>query len=231
MRRATRAGALIGLAALLCAACAERGPELRERKEKESYGLGYQFGRNMKYQGGELDLDLYMEGLRDALEGRKAQMTMEDIRKTIAAFQQRLAAAQQKSLDDQAEKNLAEGRAFLEENAKKEGVRVLPSGLQYRVVKEGGGKTSGGGGSVTVHYRGTLVDGTEFESSFGRAVPPTFELDGLIPGWTEALKMMKEGDRWQIVLPPGLAYGEKGRPPTIPPNSTLVFEIELISVQ
>jgi len=211
--------------------CAERKSGLKDRKDKESYSLGYQFGKNMKFEGAELDLDAYRDGLRDALDGKDPRMTQEEIRKTIAAFQQRMTAAQQKRQSDQAEKNLAEGRAFLAENGRKEGVSTLPSGLQYKVLAEGSGRTPGRTDTVTVQYRGTFIDGAQFESSYGRAVPPTFQMEGLISGWTEALLMMKEGAKWVLYLPPDLAYGAKGSPPVIPPNSVLVFEIELVSIQ
>ncbi len=138
-------------------------------------------------------------------------------------------AAREKEFKEKADKNLAAGKAFLEENKKKEGVTALPSGLQYKVLKEGAGKTPKAADTVTAHYRGTLTDGTEFESSYKKEKPLTFKVDGVIKGWTEALLLMKEGSKWQIVIPPDLAYGERGSP-VIPPNSTLIFEVELISV-
>ncbi|MDH5385717.1 MAG: FKBP-type peptidyl-prolyl cis-trans isomerase, partial [Candidatus Aminicenantes bacterium] len=132
---------------------------------------------------------------------------------------------------EQAEKNLAEGQSFLEENGKKEGVITLQSGLQYKVLSEGSGKSPQKGDAVTVHYRGTLLNGTEFDSSYSRGQPQSFRVDGVIAGWTEALQLMKEGAKWQLFIPSVLAYGERGVPQRIPPNSTLIFEIELISIQ
>ena len=129
-----------------------------------------------------------------------------------------------------AQDNLARGKAFLEENAKKEGVKTLPSGLQYRVIQEGSGATPGATDTVTVNYRGTLIDGTEFDSSYSRGKPATFRADRVIRGWTEALQMMKEGAKWELFIPPDLAYGERGAGGKIGPNSTLVFEVELVSV-
>jgi FKBP-type peptidyl-prolyl cis-trans isomerase FklB len=208
-----------------------KNAELKDQKDKESYSLGYRFGENMQFQGAQLNLDVYLSGVRDALDGKKSRMTPDEIRSTIAGLQQRLAAAQQKTQKEQAEKNLSVGAAFLAENQKKEGVRTLPSGLQYLVLAEGTGKTPKKGDNVTVHYRGTLINGTEFESAYGRPVAPTFQVEGLIPGWSEALLMMKEGAKWRLFIPPNLAYGEKGSPPVIPANSTLIFEVELISVQ
>jgi FKBP-type peptidyl-prolyl cis-trans isomerase FklB len=127
-------------------------------------------------------------------------------------------------------KNRQEGRAFLDENGKKEGVMTLPSGLQYRVIKEGGGVSPGPGDPVTVHYRGTLVDGSEFDSSFSSGQPATFQTSGVIAGWTQALQLMKEGAKWELFLPPDLAYGAAGAPPAIGPDCTLVFEVELLKV-
>jgi FKBP-type peptidyl-prolyl cis-trans isomerase FklB len=129
------------------------------------------------------------------------------------------------------ETNKKAGDAFLFENKKKEGVVTLPSSLQYTVLAAGSGKTPQKTDSVTVHYRGTLIDGTEFDSSISRGQPATFKVDGVIAGWTEALQLMKPGAKWRLFIPPGLAYGERGSPPRIPPNSTLIFEVELISVK
>jgi FKBP-type peptidyl-prolyl cis-trans isomerase FklB len=129
------------------------------------------------------------------------------------------------------EKNKAEGERFLAENAKEEGVKTLQSGLQYKVIAPGTGKTPKASDSVTTHYKGTLIDGTEFDSSYRRGQPATFPVSGVIPGWTEALQLMKEGARWRIFLPPSLAYGERGVGRDIGPNSTLIFEVELISIQ
>jgi FKBP-type peptidyl-prolyl cis-trans isomerase FklB len=211
--------------------CSGKKQTLKDEKEKESYSLGFRFGENMKFQKTELDLEVYMSGLRDALEGREPKMTGEEIRTTIANLQQKLASSQQKAQQEQAGKNLAEGNAYLEENAKKEGVKTLPSGLQYKVLSDGSGRTPQKTDTVTVHYRGTFINGTEFDSSYGRGQPQTFRVDGVIPGWTEALQLMKEGAKWQVVIPPQLAYGERGMPPRIPANSVLVFEVELISIQ
>jgi FKBP-type peptidyl-prolyl cis-trans isomerase FklB len=205
--------------------------ELKDQKDKESYSLGYQFGETLKMQGIDLNLDVYTSALRDALAGKEGQMSSEEMRSTVMGLRQRVAAAQQKSLKEQGDKNLAEGKAFLAENAKKEGVKTLPSGLQYKVLSEGNGKTPAKSDTVTVHYRGTFLNGTEFDSSIARGQPATFPVNGVIPGWTEALQLMKEGAKWQLFIPPELAYGERGMPPRIPPQTTLIFEVELISVK
>jgi FKBP-type peptidyl-prolyl cis-trans isomerase FklB len=205
-------------------------PALTGLKEKESYSLGYQFGKNMKFQGVEIDLDVYASGIRDAIDGQEPRMTPEEIRVTINGLQQRLRAARHEALKTQAAKNLAEGRAFLAQNEKKEGVNTLPSGLQYTVLTAGSGKIPQKTDTLKVHYRGTLIDGTEFDSSITRGKPQAFRVDGVIAGWTEALQLMQAGAKWRLFIPPELAYGERGMPPRIPPNSTLIFEVELISI-
>jgi FKBP-type peptidyl-prolyl cis-trans isomerase FklB len=204
--------------------------ELKEQKDKESYSLGYQFGKNLHLQGVELNLEAYTSGLRDALGGKEPQMTSEEIRSTIAGLQQRLMATQQKVQKEQVAKNLSESKAFLAENGKKEGIKTLPSGLEYKVVTEGSGKMPKETDTVIVHYKGTLIDGTEFDSSYKRNQPATFQVKGVIKGWTEALQLMKEGSKWQLFIPPELGYGERGAGP-VPPNSTLIFEVELLGIK
>jgi len=206
-------------------------PDLKDLKDKESYSLGYQFGQSLKAQGVDIDLDIYAAGIRDSLGGKEPRMSPEEIRATVANLRQRVAGVQQKALKEQADKNYRDGEDFLVENARKEGVKSLPSGLQYKVLRAGSGRAPKAADTVTVHYRGTFINGTEFDSSITRGQPQTFKVDGVIPGWTEALQLMKEGDKWQIFIPANLAYGEKGAPPRIPPNSALIFEVELISVQ
>jgi FKBP-type peptidyl-prolyl cis-trans isomerase FklB len=205
-------------------------PNLKDQKNKESYSLGYQFGQSLKAQGLDINLEVYTSGLRDALGGAKPPLSQEEMQKTVSELQQRVMAARQKESKEAGAKNLAEGKAFLEENKKKEGVKTLPSGLQYKVLKEGSGKTPKATDEVTVNYKGTLISGTEFDSSYKRGKPATFQLDKVIRGWTEAVQLMKEGSKWQLFIPPELGYGDRGGGP-IPPNSTLIFEVELISVK
>jgi FKBP-type peptidyl-prolyl cis-trans isomerase FklB len=205
--------------------------DLKDQKDKESYSLGYQFGQSLKAQEVDINLDVYTSGIRDGLGGKASQMTAEEIRATMTSLQQRLMAARQKELKEKAEKNLAESRAFLEENKKKEGVKTLPSGLQYKVITEGTGKTPKSTDTVTVHYRGTLINGSEFDSSYKKGQPATFKVNGVIKGWTEALQLMKEGSKWQLFIPPELGYGERGMGMQIPPNSALIFEVELLTVK
>jgi FKBP-type peptidyl-prolyl cis-trans isomerase FklB len=157
-------------------------------------------------------------------------MSQEEVSKTVSEIQSRVTAARQKELQEAADKNLSAGKAFLEANRKKDGVKTLPSGLQYKVLAEGKGKSPKATDDVTVNYRGTLVDGTEFGSSYSQGKPLTLKVNGVIRGWSEALQMMKEGSKWQLFIPPDLAYGGRsmGR---IPPNSTLVLDVELVSVK
>jgi FKBP-type peptidyl-prolyl cis-trans isomerase FklB len=204
--------------------------ELKDQKDKESYSLGYQFGESLKMQGVEINLDVYTSAVRDALAGKEGQMNSEEMRSTVMGLRQRVAAVQQKALKELGEKNLGEGKAFLAENGKKKEVKTLPSGLQYKILSEGTGKTPTKSDTVTVHYRGTFMNGTEFDSSIARGQPASFQVGGVIPGWTEALQLMKEGAKWQLFIPPELAYGERGAGP-VPPNSVLIFEVELISVK
>jgi FKBP-type peptidyl-prolyl cis-trans isomerase FklB len=205
-------------------------PALKDTKDRESYSLGYQFGEHLKAQKVDIDLDLYVSGIRDALGGATPKLSQNEIRATVAEFQKRLSAARQKEIKEIADKNLADGKAYLEENKKKDGVITLPSGLQYKILTEGSGKLPKAADSVTVNYRGTLVDGTEFDSSYKRGQPVTFQVGKVIPGWTEGLQLMKEGSKWQLFIPPQLAYGARGTI-RIPPNSTLIFEVELLAVK
>ena len=212
-------------AALLSGVCYADG------EGKESYSLGYQFGQYLQSQGLDIDLEVYLSGIKDALAGKEPLLSREEIRATIKALQQRVEAAGEMELRQKAAKTLEEGRRFLAENQKKEGIRALPSGLQYKVLSEGSGRTPQATDSVTVNYKGTLIDGTEFDSSYKRGQSATFKVSGVIRGWTQALQLMKEGSKWQLFVPPDLAYGERGAGRSIPPNSTLIFEVELISVQ
>lgn len=193
-------------------------------KEKLSYSAGFDMGMNIKKSGIDLDADLVVEAVRDVLKGSKTRMTEQEVADTKMAYFA-------KKRNELAEKNQREGKAFLEENRKKEGVTVLPSGLQYRVLKDGTGRSPRAEDTVSVHYRGTLTNGDEFDSSYPRNQPATFTLSQVVKGWTEGLQLMKEGAKWQFVIPAELGYGERGMPGSpIGPNAVLVFDIELLSV-
>ena len=217
---------------LLAGVCsAEEKLNLQDEKVKLSYSVGYQVGSDFKRQGVDISPAELLLGVQDALSGSKPQLSREEMQTTLAKLQLSIKAAQEQKIKAQAEKNLADGIAYLFENSKKEGVTTLDSGLQYKVLAEGtGGESPKATDTVTVNYRGTLIDGTEFDSSYKRNQPATFRVDRVIPGWTEALQLMREGDKWMLFIPANLAYGERKAGP-IEPNSTLIFEVELISIQ
>ena len=220
---------VVALALLTGSACAEP-QELKTEKEKLSYSMGVATGMQMKRQSIDVDADMFAKGLKDAVSGGTLMMTEPQVQETLMKFQQDMAAKQAEKTKLQAEANKKEGEAFLAENKKKEGVKTLPSGLQYKVITEGKGKMPKETDTVTTHYRGTLIDGTEFDSSHKRGQPATFPVKGVIKGWTEALQLMKEGSKWQLFIPSELAYGERGAGQTIGPNATLIFDVELISI-
>lgn len=195
-------------------------------KEKMSYSLGHQLGSNYKHQSMDVDPDMLRQGIQDALAGTPPALSEADMDKLRADLRRQAQAAQRQQAEAAAEAKRAPGRAFLAENGKKAGVTTLPSGLQYRVIQAGTGKQPGPRDSVTVHYRGTRIDGSEFDSSYRRQEPASFPLNGVIAGWTEGLQLMREGARHELFIPPELAYGDKGRLA----NETLVFEVELLSV-
>jgi FKBP-type peptidyl-prolyl cis-trans isomerase FklB len=205
--------------------------ELKTDKDKLSYSMGVATGTQMKRQSVDVDVDMFSKGLRDAVSGGKLQMTEQQIQDTLMKFQQEMTAKQAEKTKQLAEINKKEGDAFLAENKSKEGVKTLPSGLQYKILTEGKGKSPKETDTVTTHYRGTLIDGTEFDSSVKRGQPATFPVKGVIKGWTEALQLMKEGSKWQLFIPSDLAYGERGAGQQIGPNAALIFEVELLSIQ
>jgi FKBP-type peptidyl-prolyl cis-trans isomerase FklB len=204
---------------------------LKDNKDKVSYAIGLDVGNAMKKQSIDINTDIFMRGLKDALSGGKKLMSDDEIRETMTAFSHEMADKQKEAMKKLSEKNKHDSDAFLAENKKKEGIKTLESGLQYKVITEGTGKTPKATDTVTVNYRGTLIDGTEFDSSYKRGQPATFPVNGVIPGWTEALQLMKEGAKWQLFIPSALAYGDKGAGAVIGPNATLIFDVELISVK
>jgi FKBP-type peptidyl-prolyl cis-trans isomerase FklB len=210
---------------------AQEIPSVKDQKDKVSYSIGMEIGRNLKKQSFDLNPDLLLKGFKDAFAGEKPLMTDQEMIEVLTAFQKEVIAKQQEMAKKLGDKNKQEGETFLAENKKKEGVTTLPSGLQYKVIKAGSGKKPKATDMVTVNYRGTLLDGTEFDSSYRRGQPASFPVNGVIPGWTEALQLMEEGAKWQVFIPSNLAYGERSAGPQIGPNATLTFEIELISIQ
>lgn len=213
------------------AAFAEDAPKITGEKEKLSYSIGMDIGGNLKRQSIDVDAEFLAKGFKDSYGGGKTLLTEDEARQAITAFQKAMMAKQAEAMHKLAEKNKADGEKFLAENAKKEGVKTLPSGLQYKEITPGTGKSPKKTDTVTTHYRGTLIDGTEFDSSYKRGQPATFQVSGVIPGWTEALQLMKEGAKWQLFVPSNLAYGERGAGREIGPNATLIFEVELLSVK
>jgi FKBP-type peptidyl-prolyl cis-trans isomerase FklB len=221
---------VIGTLALTRLCLAGESVEIKDQNDKANYSIGYQIGGDFRKQGVEISPEILVRGIKDAQSGAEAPMSKEDMQKTLMDLQQRVKDAEQAAGRQATEENLASGEAFLAENATREGVTTLPSGLQYKVITAGSGASPKRTDQVTVHYRGILIDGTEFDSSYRRNQPATFRLDRVIPGWTEGLQLMQEGDKWQLFIPAKLAYGEKGSGARIPPNATLIFEVELIKV-
>jgi len=230
MKLLSAAVLLVGIAG--CQPPDEIATTLETRKDSISYSIGMNVGQNLLRDSINISRDAFLRGLLDAdADSASRLMTDEQIQSTMMAFQDSLRRKKMTDASAAAEKNKKEGEAFLAENARKDGVVTLPSGLQYRVITEGTGKTPTAKSTVTVHYSGRLLDGTEFDSSVKMGKPATFQVDGVIDGWTEALQLMKEGSKWELYIPPSLAYGGQGAGGVIPPNATLVFEVLLISVQ
>lgn len=223
--------AALGILLLAFQVNAEENLVLKNEKDKVSYIIGMDIGKNFKKQPIDIDPDILTRGIKDAISGGKPLLTEQEIQETMATFQKKMMAKQEELAKKLGEKNKREGEVFLAENKKKEDVKTLPSGLQYKVVKAGTGKKPKLTDTVTAHYRGTLIDGTEFDSSYRRGQPISSPVAGVIPGWTEALQLMEEGAKWQLFIPPNLAYGERGAGRDIGPNATLIFEVELLSVQ
>jgi len=219
------------LIALSPSAVADEQSLIQTDQQMVSYTLGYQIGGQLAAQirEGEVDLDpdAFAQAIADVLAGRPPAMTSVQMEAALAMFQQQ----QNSRRNTAAETGQSRGEAFQVEYSQRQGVVATASGLQYRVIETGEGRSPGPADTVVVHYVGQLIDGTEFDSSKGRGTPATFSLGGIIPGWQEALQLMREGDIWEVVIPSELAYGAQGAGASIGPNETLVFEIELISVK
>jgi len=226
-------GWLVGLAVMVFAgsAVAQDQAPLKTQKEKISYALGMDLGNQLMKQSVDVDPNVFVRGLKEALAGGKTLMTGDEARSLIAALQKDLVTKQLAASQALGAKNTKEGTAFLAENGKKPGVITLPSGLQYKALTMGTGKKPTIEDTVVCHYRGTLLDGKEFDSSYRRNEPLTLQVKGVIKGWSEALQLMPVGSKWQLFIPPQLAYGERGANENIGPNATLIFEVELISIK
>ncbi len=210
---------------------AQKKTTLKTQKEKISYIIGTDIGKNLKKQSIDVNPELLFKGIKDAFAGDTFLLTDQEIQEVMGAFQQEMIAKQSEKKGMIAAANKKEGEAFLDTNKKKDSVITLPSGLQYKVVVEGSGKTPTVNDTVTTHYRGMLIDGTEFDNSYKRGEPTTFPVNGVIAGWTEALQHMKAGSKWKLYIPSNLAYGDRGAGQLIGPGATLIFDIELISVK
>jgi FKBP-type peptidyl-prolyl cis-trans isomerase FklB len=204
----------------------DHATQLETDKQKISYIFGIQVGQNMMQEGVDLDLEAFKAGVADMFAGKQPQLDQATAEKVIGDFQ----AKKAQEMAELMNKKQAEAKAYMAENAKKDGVVTTDSGLQYEIIKEGDGATPTEKDKVIAHYRGTLLDGTVFDSSYDRGEPATFPVTGVIQGWQETLQMMKEGGKWRIVVPANLAYGPRGAGQLIGPNETLIFEIELIAI-
>ena len=226
----SQTGSKSGTAKKKTGTSASQPTALTDKKSKLSYALGMNLGSNLRQQQIDVDSNLLTQGIKDGLAGSKTQMTDEEARNTLEQWSTDRRQQAQQKMQQEAEAGKKEGEAFLAANKTKEGVVTLPDGLQYKILKQGDGPKPTPNDKVVCNYRGTLVNGTEFDSSYKRNEPATFPVTGVIKGWTEALQLMSVGSKWQLYIPSDLAYGPPGRGP-IPPNSTLIFDIELLSIQ
>ncbi len=220
---------LTAVAMLLVVGCKQ---DPKSDVQKVSYAIGQQIGQNIKQQGIDVDAKMVAQSVEEAITGKDSRMTKEDMQAAMMNLQKTMMEKRTKKMaemKEEAKKNVGIGQKFLDENKAKDGIKVTKSGLQYRVLKKGTGKKPKSKSKVKVHYKGTLIDGSEFDSSYKRNKPAEFPVNGVIKGWQEALTLMKEGGKWELFIPSGLAYGEQGRP-KIPPNSVLVFEVELLEI-
>jgi len=221
-----------GWAGVACAQEASSEEAALDTLEKRaSYAIGMNIAQGMKAQDVPVDLDLLIEGLRDAYTEGETRMTPDQVQSTMQEFQQIMVQRQQQRQAEQAEENKQEAEEFFAANKEKEGVQTTESGLQYKVLEEGDGPTPTADDRVSVHYTGTLLDGTKFDSSVDRGQPATFPVGGVIPGWTEILQLMPVGSKYMVWIPAALAYGAQGRPPTIGPSEALAFEVELLGIE
>jgi FKBP-type peptidyl-prolyl cis-trans isomerase FklB len=204
---------------------------LTTQQDKISYAIGMNMAKTLQRQSLEVEPDVLVRGLKDVLAGNKPLLSDDEARATLTALQNDMRAKQQEKTQQLGLSNKKEGEDFLAVNKGKDGVITLPSGLQYKILKEGSGPKPSAGDSVVCNYRGTLINGAEFDSSYKRGEPATFPVSGVIKGWTEALQLMPVGSKWQLFVPSDLAYGQRGAGADIGPNATLIFEVELLSIK
>jgi FKBP-type peptidyl-prolyl cis-trans isomerase FklB len=202
-----------------------------DENTRVSYAIGMMTGHSWQMQGVDFDIDTYAKGIKDGKSGGPTLLTTTEAQAAISQFKQEFQAKQQKLQAEKGMKAKADGESFLAANKVNPGIVTLPDGLQYQILTTGTGAMPAASDTVTVNYRGTLVDGTEFDSSYKRGQPASFPVGGVIRGWTEALQKMNVGSKWKLFIPSELAYGERGHPPAIPENSTLIFEVELLDVK
>lgn len=206
--------------------------DLKNQTDKVSYSIGFDIGKNLRKNTIDIDPAKVLAGIKDGIKSDSASiLTESEMAQVMQELQKSLMQKQSEKMKAESDVNKKAGEAFLAENAKKEGVKTTASGLQYKVLTSGSGKTPDANSTVTAHYRGTLIDGTEFDNSYKRGEPIKFPVTGVIKGWTEALQMMKEGDKWMLYIPSDLGYGDYGQGGTIPPGAVLVFEVELIACE
>lgn len=215
------------LAAMIWGNSQAADPSLNTDKKKSSYAIGLQIGQDFKRSGLDIDVNSLTSAIQDTLSGKEPKLNAQEMRAAMELLREQ----QMKKQVEMAKASKDKGDAFLASNKSKPGVKTLASGVQYKVIKSGSGKTPTKADSVVVHYKGTLIDGTEFDSSYSRGKPLTFPVTGVIKGWTELLLMMKEGDKWQAFIPSDSAYGQRGSGQLIGPNATLIFDIELLEVK
>jgi FKBP-type peptidyl-prolyl cis-trans isomerase FklB len=233
------AASVLGVAALATAqspapaaspAASQATSQFANAKDKVSYAIGADIANSFRRQGLEVNPDVLVKAFKEVYTGAPAQMNDQEIREAIMAFQQDMRTKMQEKMKIEGEQNKKDEVAFLAENAKKEGVVTLPSGLQYKVITMGTGPKPAATDTVTVHYRGTFLNGKEFDSSYSRKQPATFAVNRVVKGWTEALQLMPTGSKWQLVIPAKIGYGDAGNPPAVGPSACLIFEVELISI-
>jgi len=221
----------VALVLMSCQNNAQENVELKTQKDSVSYAIGYNIGNNFKTQNIDVDPAIVAAAMRDLMNDAEPKLNEEQSQQVWMAYQQELMAKQQQEREESGVKNKEVGQKWLEENKKKDGVQVTASGLQYKVITMGEGATPTKDDKVKVHYRGKLIDGKQFDSSYDRGEPAVFPVTGVIPGWTEVLQLMPVGSKWEVYIPSELGYGERGAGQDIGPHATLIFDLELLGIE